>query len=305
MLRLTGAALRVHLFSPMFAVSCLGTVAVSIIIGINVRSAAGSVWPFLLSLIILAFPASFGIGVEFSDGTVRNKIVSGVTKTRFYLSQLAAVITEALIMFLLTLIPYDLIVFKRLLPSGNVKIGLCSAGLILLMYIGFAVIFTFILCLTQTKVAVLLCGALCIGLILGERWAESNLQYPEKYYMGSSELFLYDEKEENIIDSIVTEETAPNNSYVHDPGRYLLYAGYRLSPVSCAGIARGVSGMSPDTFNSPDKARENFKEMEYEFDFDFMCSAYIDLWKAVVWTLGECAVLTLLGILIFGKRNIQ
>ena len=304
MLRLIKNTLRVHLHSKTFLFSCTGALGICGMYIFNDEHNTFRAVPFLFIAVLTAVPVCFGAGTEFSDGTLRNKLTAGVTKTQFLMAQVIAAIADAVIMLLITLIPYDLITQNALLPSQDTAKGLWIALLLLTMTAAAAVIFAVLTCLTQTKMAVLLCGIMSVGLVAGSMWAEGKLLQPEEYQGNRSELFVYDESGENIIDSIVTVETIPNNSCVKGKARAALYVGFRLSPFSCLNIADQLSHASVDTVNAPDAARTKYYENRFEEHCDFNCSAYIDLWKAIAWTLGECAVFTAIGVMIFRKRNI-
>lgn len=57
---------------------------------------------FYLGESFMAALLAFSLGREFSDGTVRNKIIAGYTKTQFYLAAMLCAATVAVIYFLLT-----------------------------------------------------------------------------------------------------------------------------------------------------------------------------------------------------------
>ena len=71
---------------------------------------------------------AFGLGREFSDGTVRNKLIAGYTKTQYYLATMLCAVTVATVYYLLTAGPLALALipeYKRLTAQPVAEAFLC------------------------------------------------------------------------------------------------------------------------------------------------------------------------------------
>lgn len=112
---------------------------------------------------------AFSLGREFSDGTIRNKLIAGYTKTQYYLAAMLCAVTVAVIYFLLTAGPFALALipeYHRLSSQPVAEAFLC----IFLSNLFSAVTAAAVCNLTRNQMAGILCTfAAIFGLyMLGE-----------------------------------------------------------------------------------------------------------------------------------------
>lgn len=112
---------------------------------------------FLFSAVIGFFSAlvcAFHIGPEHSDGTLRNKLVSGHTRQNVYLANLLLTSLASIILCLFAVVP-ALALGLPLLGSfkmGAVRAALCTIG-VLGLSLAFASVFTTLVMLMKSRVA--------------------------------------------------------------------------------------------------------------------------------------------------------
>ena len=123
---------------------------------------------------------SFFIGAEYSDGTLRNKIIVGNFRTNIYLSNLVTII----MLFLMYMFIWATICLIAIPVVGGFVIGIPNAinYIIIMMFViaTFAAIFTFIAMLCPNKARTLLISMITL-LVLHILFSsiDSVLKYPE------------------------------------------------------------------------------------------------------------------------------
>lgn len=163
---------------------------------------------FCIGFLTAAFSGLF-IGTEYSEGTIRNKLVIGHTRRDIYLSSLIISITAGLIIclsyILAALIPGVILIgFSE---EMTVEIMLQTFFVLLLMTAAFSAIFTMFSMLNQSKA--LNCVIVLIGtfvMLFFSAFIFSELRKPEIY-----EEYVYLDKDTG---EIVTEPAEPNPFYV-------------------------------------------------------------------------------------------
>lgn len=163
---------------------------------------------FCIGFLTAAFSGLF-IGTEYSEGTIRNKLVIGHTRRDIYLSSLIISITAGLIIclsyILAALIPGVMLIgFSE---EMTVEIMLQTFFVLLLMTAAFSAIFTMFSMLNQSKA--LNCVIVLIGtfvMLFFSAFIFSELRKPEIY-----EEYVYLDKDTG---EIVTEPAEPNPFYV-------------------------------------------------------------------------------------------
>ena len=128
---------------------------------------------------ILIF-TSFFIGTEYSDGTLRNKIITGKTRTHIYLSNLVTTI----MLFFMFMIIWTTITFIAMPTVGDFNIGFPNAMIytVIMMFIItiFSAIFTFNAMLCSNKALALLVSiVILLGMLMISSSINNVLLQPE------------------------------------------------------------------------------------------------------------------------------
>ncbi|MDD5935314.1 MAG: ABC transporter permease subunit [Clostridiales bacterium] len=131
--------------------------------------------------IIMAVFCSLFIGTEYSDGTIRNKIVVGHKRVSIYLTNLFTTSLVSIAMCVIFFVPYLCIGIPLLgFFEMNIKSVLLFALTILLLAIAFSSIFTLISMLNHNKViSAIICILLSFGLLLTGTILNKMLEAPE------------------------------------------------------------------------------------------------------------------------------
>lgn len=146
--------------------------------------------------IISAIFISFFTGTEYSDGTIRNKLIVGHSRTRLYFSNLITNILAVLFMCSIYLLVV-LLIGTPVIGSLNMDIGqafkiFCGSVLLVAAYCS---IYTLLAMLCNSKAATAAIGTAASFLFLfGEAYIGSMLAIPG-YYMGTKRMaleFLFD-----------------------------------------------------------------------------------------------------------------
>ncbi len=210
--------------------------------------------PFV-SIVAAVFVSLFS-GTEYSDGTIRNKVVIGHSRTAVYLSSLITTAVCAVVMCLIYLAVYSI---TGLMAVGSFTAGaevilkqiLCSLALAA----AFASIFTLMTLLNQNKaVAAVLCVLLAFVLLFSGSYVNNRLREPEfnsSYYMDESGVMQEAEKTKNPRYLEETErkiyefanDFLPGGQSIQiasggaaEPWKLTGYSGVILAAVTAAGI---------------------------------------------------------------------
>ncbi len=131
--------------------------------------------------IVMAIFVSLFLGVEYSDGTIRNKITIGHSRLNIYLSNLILVIFSSLYSYLL----YSIIIIALGLPlfsifSMSISSFLLKLILIILIMISECCIFTFITMLISNKTIIAVVNIMTsFGLMMFSLYCYSSLNAPQ------------------------------------------------------------------------------------------------------------------------------
>lgn len=171
--------------------------------------------------IVMAVFCSLFIGTEYSDGTIRNKVVIGQTRASIYLANLfiSAIISVA--MCAMFFIPYLCIGIPLLgFFEMNIKLVLLFALAVFVLAIAFSSIFTLISMLNHNKaVTAVICILLAFGFLLAGAMLNRMLDAPETiptYTMNEN------------YNPIASEE--PNPKYLEGEKRELVQTLYDIIP---------------------------------------------------------------------------
>jgi ABC-2 type transport system permease protein len=140
------------------------------------------IYAVIIGLVSSVFCGLF-IGTEHGDGTLRNKLIVGHTKTSVYLANLIVSIAAGFIFCIAFILPMLVIGIARL---GFFEMGIPSAlvlfGITLALSAAFSGVFTLISMLLQNKAAAAVACILCFVVLFGVAAAvNSRLQEPEFY----------------------------------------------------------------------------------------------------------------------------
>ena len=139
----------------------------------------------ILGSILLPVFCSLFLGTEFSDGTIRNKLIIGHSRSSVYLSSLIVCIMAG---FLLCLI-YMAFSFCTGIPllgfftsDISVQVILSTLGCSFILFIAFAAIHTFVAMLNQSKaITAVICILSVFLLIMIGTYINSQLNEPETW----------------------------------------------------------------------------------------------------------------------------
>ncbi|MDE6983433.1 MAG: ABC transporter permease [Lachnospiraceae bacterium] len=168
-----------------------------------------------LTVILSAAFCSLFIGTEFSDGTIRNKLMVGHLRTRVYLANLIVCFAAACMLSLAYIVPN--------LCMGILLLGFFRCGLeVIVFYAGCAVvlfaavtaIYTIIAMLSQNRaVTAVLCTLGIVFMIFYGAYINARLAEPEVY-----EGYVYVNEEIGIYEEV---ESMPNPHYIDGKKRVI------------------------------------------------------------------------------------
>lgn len=149
--------------------------------GVSYSCESRLAWHVMLTGIFTALFTAWFLGTEYSDGTIRNKLIAGHTRRNIYLASLgicmlAHTVILILHMFIISVFGQWLIAPFRMNAGELVLFYLLS----LLTGITFTSIYTMIVMLIQNKSAsVMLCALTCLALFAASFYIYMRLSAPE------------------------------------------------------------------------------------------------------------------------------
>lgn len=173
--------------------------------------------PIAASLLTALF-----VGCEYSDGTLRNKIVVGHDRVCIYLSNLIVCTTAALVLCIAYLVPFVCLGAILLMPSTVPVLGLvCLALLGFMVAIAFVAIFTLVSMVCRNRAyTVAICILLAFALLFMGIMTNSALDEPEFYSAYSY-----------TVDGVTQEESASRNpNYLSGTKRKVYEFMYDFTP---------------------------------------------------------------------------
>lgn len=182
--------------------------------------------------ILMSVFCSLFIGTEHSDGTIRNKIITGQKRTSIYLSNVIISSIVGELMCAVYFVPYLCIGIPLLGGfSVDMKIILLFALTVFLLAIVFSSVFTLVAMLCQRKaIVVVMCMLLSCGFLLTGVLLYRMLEEPETILTYS--LYSLNEDEEMV------SEEKPNPKYLEGTKREIVQALYDINPggqgIQCA-----------------------------------------------------------------------
>ncbi len=184
--------------------------------------------------IIMAVFCSLFIGTEYSDGTMRNKIVIGHKRTSIYLANLITSAIVSIAMSIMFFLPYLCIGVPTLgFFEMDIKLVLLFSLAALMLAVAFSSIFTFASMLSHNKaITAIICILLAFLLLFAGAWINQMLSEPK-----------------TNIELVMTEtgqkhEELPNPKYLDDKERNIVQFFYDFIPGG-----QGIQCMSLDAVN--------------------------------------------------------
>ncbi len=179
--------------------------------------------------LLLSALAPLFLGTDYSDGTIRNKLIVGARRGSVYLSELFVCFTALLLLDLAFLAPF----LGLSLPLVGAfmygfKATLITGLYTLLMQTAFAALYVLISMLCQSRAhSAVLCMALCAVMLISGIWLKSRLDEPEMY-PPSMELVMGENGVEDA--ELVEQPEEPNPNYVGGTPRHVMEFFYHFSP---------------------------------------------------------------------------
>lgn len=168
--------------------------------------------------VLAAFAALF-IGTDYSDGTLRNKLIAGNKRACVYLSNLLVQIFTGLALCAAYLVPFMLIALNLIgdMPDD----GYSYIAISLAMIVSFAAIFTLASMLSSSKArSVVVCFVCAIVLLYGGIFVSGKLHEPE----------FYSTYYQDATGEILEREDTPNPNYVGGNLRKVLTVANDVNP---------------------------------------------------------------------------
>lgn len=169
---------------------------------------------FTYIMLVVIFASAFCslfIGTEYSDGTIRNKLMIGHTRRNIYLSNFMVCVIGEVFMCLAFIVGFCAVGIPLLgfflMP---IKWILAYMGCGLMLCIAVAAIFTFVAMLNQNKaVTSVICILGMFVFVFGGAYMNARLQEPERF-----EAYVY-----SIGGEVVEQPEGPNPYYIAEPER--------------------------------------------------------------------------------------
>ena len=177
--------------------------------------------------VLAAFAALF-IGTDYSDGTLRNKLIAGNKRACVYLSNLLVQVFVGLALCAAYLVPFLIIALNLIgdMPDD----GYAYIAISLAMIVSFAAIFTLASMLSSSKArSVVVCFVCAVVLLYGGIFVSGKLHEPEFYSTYYTD-----------ADGNMEQEDTPNPNYVGGNLRKVLTV---VNDVNPGGQAIGVFTM--------------------------------------------------------------
>lgn len=175
--------------------------------GVSYSSESRLAWHALLTGVFTALFTAWFLGTEYSDGTIRNKLIAGHTRRNIYLASLGICVLAHTVILILHMFIISVLGQWLIAPFGMNTGKLALFYLLsLLTGITFTSIYTMIVMLNQYKSAsVMLCTLVCLVLFAASFYIYMRLSAPEMVPKG---YVVY------IDGNMVSQEMEPNPQYV-------------------------------------------------------------------------------------------
>lgn len=203
-------------------------------------------WFGVAAVLLLSILVPLFIGTDYSDGTIRNKLIVGGMRMHVYLSHLLVAMTALLLLDLAFLAPFFSLALPLLGPfMHGVEATVVTGFYNLLMQIAFTALFVLISMVSKSKAhSAVLCMALCMVLLFSGIFLKSKLEEPEMY-PPSMQLGMGENGVEDA--EFVEQPEEPNPNYVGGTARQVMQFLKEFTPGGQAVELSVASGERPWT----------------------------------------------------------
>ena len=183
--------------------------------GIHITLDNGFFTYIMMVVIFASAFCSLYIGTEYSDGTIRNKLMVGHTRANIYLSNFIVCVIGEIFMCLAFIVGFCAVGIPLLgFFSMPIKFILAYMGCSLMLCIAVAAIFTFVAMLNQNKaVTSVICILGMFVFVFGGAYMNARLKEPKRH-----EAYVY----VDIDGEIVERPEEANPYYIDEPERSFL-----------------------------------------------------------------------------------
>lgn len=291
-----------------WCISCASIVA-GTVYGIDVTNSETFDDMFVVPLfVLLAIFISLIFGREYSDGTIRNKIIAGKTKTSIFLSRIIIIFAVTTVFVILFLIPFAAITYHSVLSKIPPDILLWFLlGFVLVNYV-WAILFTVVSTLISSReVASILNLVLIIVIMFTAYQVEHMIGQPQYYtdYMETTVPMTAAEVDQVLKNTyhnsyhaineegtmtyykveIENDSSVLNNQYVNEPFRTVLVTMDNMLP-------HGQINM--------------FVSLLTSFLYEDISKEDVHILKVYpLYSLGMLLFLSALGLLVFRKKELK
>lgn len=155
--------------------------------------------------------AALFLGTEYSDGTIRNKLIAGHTRASLYLSSLILTLAASLLVSTVSVLLAAAVGIPLFGPPVNIPLLLEKIGVGSLLVLSFAALFTFLAMLIHNKSLLSVTAVLTFFLLLfAALFVAKRLEEPE-YITGRYSL--------SVNGELVQDDPVPNPSYLRGTKR--------------------------------------------------------------------------------------
>ena len=245
------------------------------------------------TLLFLILPAlgSLFINTDYNDGTIRNKLTVGRTRTQVYLSNLITVYAAGVFYTLVYEAVYLLVGFPVLGSLRHPQAALSKLLMMLLLFLALSALFTLLATLITNRSVLLICVFMAFGLILGAQIINAKLEAPEMIedYGGVTYITTEDgnmtvqymDKNGNPIDPEDIPRV-PNPRYVAEPIRTVLRKVNDIQPGGQLAEFLEDGHLEPDGFKT--------------------ATPY---WQLALYAAGLAAAVTAGGLIFFRRKDLK
>ena len=262
--------------------------------------------PTYLAFLIAALPPLL-TGREFVGGTIRNKLITGTTKTGFFISQL--LVNSAITVIIATLYFLPTFIFcTKYYDHFQPYMVFYAIVFILLGYLVITAISTVISVMSDRMIVSMVASLLLLFIfVFVDSWLGNSLSQSKYEYVEYDSYYTTDVPEENEgiswqdVDYIYRDY---NPYYVKSKAqRAFMQTARHLIPFEIIGNG---TAMIEEQLVSMDMYRQSKKEAaKHADDYPVFQERVESLFWVPVYSISFIAVLTALGLFLFKRRNIK
>lgn len=245
--------------------------------------------------ILLPIVCGLFINTDYHDGTIRNKIAVGRTRSSVYIANLLIV---WLVELFYTVIPLPIVLIGGIgLGFDNLPSVIVRSGLLLLCIAALAAIATFIATLITNRYALVLCALLAIGMMFGSQMINGMLESPDTMpdykdvVMMTDEdgnmSYEYTDSEGNVFTDPDDVPMVPNPNYIREPLRSILRTYNNVSP-------------GGQLWEIVQQGHE-----EWDVKTQGVVTLETPYWQLALYSVCVTAGFTLLGLLLFRRKDLK